>query len=135
MGRDAVGAPSRRAVFLDRDGVLNDTIVKDGKPYPPARLADLKIATDAPMTLDALREAGFLLIVVTNQPDVARGLASRDTVEKMHSTLRAELPLDDIFVCFHDDRDECGCRKPRPGLLHEAAVKYHIELAASYLIG
>jgi len=135
MGRDAVRARSRRAVFLDRDGVLNRAIVKDGKPYPPARLADLKIVPDAPMTLNALRGAGFLLVVVTNQPDVARGAASRDTVEEIHSALRAELPLDDIFVCFHDDMDECVCRKPRPGLLHEAAEKYDIDLRASYLIG
>lgn len=135
MGRDAVRARSQRAVFLDRDGVLNHAMVKDGKPYPPARLADLKIVPDAPMTLHALRGAGFLLVVVTNQPDVARGVASRDTVENIHSVLRAALPLDDIFVCFHDDMDACGCRKPRPGLLHEAAEKYDIDLRASYLIG
>ena len=126
---------SRRAVFLDRDGVLNHAIVKNGKPYPPATLADLTIVPDAPMALNALKGAGFLLLVVTNQPDVARGVASRDTVDKIHSVLREKLPLDDIFVCFHDDMDECGCRKPRPGLLNEAAAKYDIDLRTSYLIG
>jgi D-glycero-D-manno-heptose 1,7-bisphosphate phosphatase len=135
MGSDAVRARSQRAIFLDRDGVLNHAIVKDGKPYPPARLADLKIVSDAPIVLNSMKEAGFLLVVVTNQPDVARGVTSRDTIEKIHSVLRAELPLDDIFVCFHDDSDDCGCRKPRPGLLYEAAEKYDIDLPASYLIG
>jgi D-glycero-D-manno-heptose 1,7-bisphosphate phosphatase len=135
MGSAAVRTKSRRAIFLDRDGVLNHAIVKDRKPYPPARLADLRIVSDAPMVLNAMREAGFLLVVVTNQPDVARGVTSRDTIEKIHSALRAELPLDDIFVCFHDDSDDCGCRKPRPGLLNEAAEKYDIDLRSSYLIG
>ena len=82
-----------------------------------------------------LKRAGFLLIVVTNQPDVARGFQPKAVVEEIHASLRARLPIDDIFVCYHDDRDRCECRKPAPGLLLEAARKHEIEMAESFLIG
>ncbi len=85
--------------------------------------------------LGRLGELGFLLIVVTNQPDVARGKTSRATVEEIHAGLARELPIDDFLVCFHDDGDECPCRKPRPGLLLEAARKHSVELEGSYMIG
>src|SRR5689334_18310038 len=94
-----------RAVFLDRDGVLNSAVVRDGKPYPPASLAELEIARDAPESLRRLREAGYLLIVVTNQPDLARGTQTRGTMEQIHSALRAAMPLDAIYVCDHDGPD------------------------------
>ena len=125
----------KRAVFLDRDGVLNQAIVRDGKPYPPGTAGEMEISPEAPAALADLRAAGFLLIVVTNQPDVARGRQSRATVEAMHDRLREVLPLDDFFVCYHDDADHCACRKPLPGLLTEAASRYGIDLTSSYLIG
>jgi len=120
MGIDPpVNAPARspRAVFLDRDGVLVEAVVRDGRPHPPARLADLKIYPDARESLMRLKRAGFALVVVTNQPDVARGTQTRETVEAMHGLLFTELPLDEIRVCYHDDADGCTCRKPKPGLL------------------
>jgi D-sedoheptulose 7-phosphate isomerase len=125
----------RRAVFLDRDGVLNDVVVRDGKPFPPERVDDLHIPDGTAGTLERLKDGNFMLLVVTNQPDVARGMQSREVVEAMASRLRAELPLDEIFTCFHDDRDNCTCRKPRPGLMVEAANKYGINLNQSYLVG
>jgi len=125
----------RRAVFLDRDGVLNRVAVRHGKPYPPTTLAELEILPDVPDALHALRATGLLLIGATNQPDVARGTQQRDVVDAINATLRATLPLDDLLVCYHDDRDGCGCRKPRPGLLLEAAAKHGIDLTASYMIG
>ena len=85
--------------------------------------------------LERLKRAGFTLIVVTNQPDVARGLTSREAVERMHARLRSQLPLDDVRVCYHDDQDECGCRKPKPGLLMDAARDFDILLSASYMVG
>ena len=131
--RSAVGG--RSAVFLDRDGVLNRAIVREGKPYPPASLAELEILPGAVEACAALREAGFLLIAVTNQPDVARGTQRREIVEAIHQVLRTHLPLDDIRVCYHDDVDHCPCRKPKPGLLLEAARDWDIDLSASFMVG
>ena len=124
-----------RAVFLDRDGVINEPIVRDGKPYPPASLDQLKLTANAAELLRQLKEHGFLLIVVTNQPDVRRGATKKQTVEQIHTALAGQLPIDDFFVCFHDDEDGCQCRKPLPGLLREAERKYNIAVEKSFLIG
>jgi D-glycero-D-manno-heptose 1,7-bisphosphate phosphatase len=125
----------RRAVFLDRDGVLNRAIIKNGKPYPPRTLEEVEIPEDVPRALQALKEAGFLLVGVTNQPDVSRGTQKRQTVEAIHAALLKALPLENIFVCYHDDGDGCSCRKPLPGLLYQAADRYAIDLASSFMIG
>lgn len=125
----------RKAIFLDRDGVINQTIVKAGKPYPPASLDELKLYNDTELSLKKLKLAGYLLIVVTNQPDVARGKTSRILVEGIHQALLSILPLDDILVCFHDDHDHCECRKPLPGLIFHAANSYKIDLKNSFMIG
>ena len=130
-----MGIGAVKAVFLDRDGVLNEAVVREGRPYPPARLEDLQVVPDAPEALALLKTAGFLLLVVTNQPDVAKGTQSRDVVEAMNTALRGALPIDDFFVCWHDDRDACSCRKPKPGLLLEAAARYSVDLAASFMVG
>jgi D-glycero-D-manno-heptose 1,7-bisphosphate phosphatase len=124
-----------RAVFLDRDGVLNEAIVREGRPYPPASLKDLKIFPEARAALLSLKEAGFLLLVVTNQPDVARAAQTRDVVEAMHATVAAALPIDEFLVCWHDDADRCLCRKPKPGLILDAADRYAIDIGNSFLIG
>lgn len=124
-----------RAVFLDRDGVLNHATVIEGRPYPPRSAADLVILPGVLPSLVDLKRAGFVLIVVTNQPDVARGSQSREAVEAIHAELQARLPIDDIFVCWHDDRDGCDCRKPRPGLLFQARANYGIDLSSSFLVG
>ncbi len=124
-----------RAVFLDRDGVINQSIVRGGKPYPPADIEETIIMPDAESSLARLREAGFLLPVVTNQPDVRRENASKAKVEEIHQFLAANLPLSGFFVCYHDDQDGCNCRKPLPGLLFQAAAEYDIELNRSYLVG
>ena len=125
----------RRAVFLDRDGVINRAVVRDGKPYPPATLAELEILPGVPDALARLKAAGFRLIVVTNQPDVARGTQTRAAVEALHAALQAQLPLDEIRACYHDSRDDCACRKPQPGLLLAAAQEHGLDLSACYLIG
>jgi D-glycero-D-manno-heptose 1,7-bisphosphate phosphatase len=125
----------RRAVFLDRDGVLNEAIVTNGNPLPPAGLEDLRLSADAPEALARLRNAGFLLICVTNQPDVARGTQRKEVVEAINHEVRRRLCLDEILTCYHDDCDGCDCRKPRPGLLLAAAHRFAIELRSSFLIG
>jgi D-glycero-D-manno-heptose 1,7-bisphosphate phosphatase len=124
-----------RAVFLDRDGVLNRALVTDGKPGTPSTVDDFAIFPDAVACLEELKRKGFALIVVTNQPDVARGLQSIAAIEEMHRRLQAALPVDDVLVCLHDETDNCLCRKPRPGLLIEAQRKYGVDLLRSFLIG
>jgi D-glycero-D-manno-heptose 1,7-bisphosphate phosphatase len=125
----------RPAVFLDRDGVLNEAVVKDGKPLPPGSAEEFRIISGTAEWLSELRRQGFLLLVVTNQPDVARGNQKRDAVERMERQLRDELPVDDVFTCFHDDADGCDCRKPKPGLITRAAKQYNVDLSRSYLVG
>jgi D-glycero-D-manno-heptose 1,7-bisphosphate phosphatase len=125
----------QRAIFLDRDGVLNRSVIKNNKPYPPASLQELEVPADVAPALQTLKAAGFLTIVVTNQPDVARGTTTRTVVESINQTLADILPLDDFFVCYHDDADQCNCRKPLPGLLLQAAEQYRINLATSFMVG
>jgi len=126
---------TRKAVFLDRDGVLNESVVIEGKPYPPALPKELRIFPDVAGALARLKEEEYLLLVVTNQPDVARGRQTRENVELIHRRLREELPLDDIFTCFHDNADACDCRKPKPGMVIRAAQQYGVDLKQSFLAG
>lgn len=127
--------PKQKAIFLDRDGVINDAIVIAGKPYPPATMAAVKLADDVLPALRNLKDSGYLLIGATNQPDVARGKTARSTVEAINAYLLERLPLKTILVCYHDDADQCACRKPEAGLLLQAAREYDIDLASSYMIG
>jgi len=129
MGVDAMNPP---AVFLDRDGVLNRAIVRGGKPYPPASLAEFEITAGAAAALSKLKTAGYRLVVVTNQPDVAAGRQRREVVESMNAVLAAALPIDEVRVCYHDDAQQCGCRKPATGLLTQAP--FH-DLASSVIVG
>lgn len=125
----------RRAVFLDRDGVINRAIVRDGKPYPPVSLVELEILPGVHEALQRLHDANYLLVVVTNQPDVARGTAKREDVEEMNAFLSSQLPIDDFKTCYHDSGDKCGCRKPLPGALLEAAQEHNIDLSKSFMVG
>jgi len=130
-----VAALSRAAVFLDRDGVLNEAVVTDGVPHSPAGLEEFRLVPGAAEALHRLKAAGFALIVVTNQPELRRGRISRQLLEAMHARLVAALPLDAVYVCDHDEIDACACRKPKPGLLLRAAAELDLDLASSYLIG
>lgn len=125
----------KRAIFLDRDGVLNDAIVIDGKPYAPESAAQMVISSGVPEALMRLKAAGFFLIGATNQPDVSRGKTAKSTVEEINNVLMKKLPLDEITVCYHDDHDNCDCRKPKPGLLLQSAEKYQLSLADCYMVG
>jgi D-glycero-D-manno-heptose 1,7-bisphosphate phosphatase len=125
----------KRAIFLDRDGVINRAIVSDGKPYPPADLRALEILPGVSDALHLFHEAGWLLIVVTNQPDVARGTTPKANVEAINAYLQKNLPIDEFRTCYHDSGDGCDCRKPLPGALLAAADAHGIDLASSYMIG
>jgi D-glycero-D-manno-heptose 1,7-bisphosphate phosphatase len=136
MGKHKI---TRRAVFLDRDGVLNRPCVRDGQPYPPADVKEFKLYGDAFSGCTRLKNAGFLLVVVSNQPDVGRGTQCRRIAEAINKELAKALPLlDRIEVCFHageDYGDVCECRKPKPGMLFRAAAALDIDIPASYMIG
>ena len=120
------------AVFLDRDGVLNEPVVRDGRPYPPASIDELVIAGGAREALERLKAAGYRLVVVTNQPDVATGAQRREVVEAINTALASALPLDEVRVCYHDDRAACACRKPAPGLLLQPPAH---DLPRSVMVG
>jgi D-glycero-D-manno-heptose 1,7-bisphosphate phosphatase len=122
-------------VFLDRDGVVNEAIVRDGHPLPPATVADVVIPDDVHEACRRLSGAGFLLVLVTNQPDVARGVTIRQAVDAINARVANELGLNAVYVCPHDDRDACHCRKPAPGLLVDAADDLGIDLARSLMVG
>ncbi len=126
--------PPCRAVFLDRDGVLNRAVVRDGRPYPPASLEEFEVLPGVAEAVRKLRDAGFLLVGATNQPDVARGTQTVEAIEAMNRRLLDAMPIAAILVCY-EDGDACPRRKPNPGLLLEAADTYAIDLAASYMVG
>lgn len=126
---------SARAVFLDRDGVINRAIVRGGKPYAPQSVNELQILPGVGEALALLRSNGFLNIIVTNQPDVGAGKVPQSAVEAMHARLRNNLAIDAVRVCYHTEAQNCACRKPKPGMILSASRELGIDLAASYLVG
>lgn len=122
----------RKAVFLDSDGVLNTAIIKDGKPVAPISVAELVIPSEVKPSLDKLKLGGFLLICVTNKPDIERGLMTQAAVDAIYNTMRNALPLDDVLICY---KENSACYKPNPGLLLDACKKYNIDLNLSFMVG
>lgn len=125
----------KKAIFLDRDGVLNKTIFRMGKERAPYSLEEFELFDGVVDALMLLKQKGYLLIVVTNQPDVARGWVEMERVTEVNNKLGALLPLDEIKACFHTDKDNCLCRKPRPGMLQEAQKKWQVDFTQSFMIG
>jgi D-glycero-D-manno-heptose 1,7-bisphosphate phosphatase len=125
----------RSAVFLDRDGVINANLKRDGRPVAPTTLAEFELLPGVVESVQRLKERGYLIIVITNQPDVADGRTARSTVDAMHDLIRSKLAVDDIKVCFHNDTAGCACRKPKPGMILAAAAEHGIDLARSYVVG
>ncbi len=126
---------SQRVVFLDRDGVLNRAFPEANTTRPPMSVAELELLPGVSESLARLRDAGFAMVVVTNQPDVARGKQTREAVEEINAKMSAELPLLDMFACYHDNADKCVCRKPKPGMLLAAAEKWNLDVPTAFLIG
>jgi len=125
----------KKAVFLDRDGVLNQAVVKEGHPCPPASVSEVVILPGVAEGVQKLKDAGFVLIVVTNQPDVARGATSKAIVEGINGCLAKHMPIDRFIMCYHDTADGCDCRKPKPGMLIAGAMEFDVELVSSYMVG
>lgn len=126
---------ARKSVLLDRDGVLNLSEVRNGKPYAPRRFADFSLYPGTDEQLIRLQAGGFLLVVVTNQPDIGNGLADSAEIERMHDFLRSTLPIAAVYMCPHSQTEGCACRKPRPGMLLAAAEQFDIDLSASFMVG
>jgi D-glycero-D-manno-heptose 1,7-bisphosphate phosphatase len=127
----------KRAIFLDRDGVINRAIERDGFPYAPVNLSEFQIYPEVPAACAELKAAGFLLIVATNQPDVGRGTIKQEVVESIHAELCRELPIDRVEVCYDSGYGpvESEFRKPKPGMLLRAARELDIDLAQSWMVG
>ena len=125
----------KRAVFLDRDGVINKAFVVNGVPIPPRNLIEIEVIAGVKESIKLLTRANFEVIVVTNQPDVARGTMLRETVDEINSYLGHELGISHFYTCFHDDPQCCDCRKPKPGLLNKAAKNLNLDLPRSFVIG
>jgi D-glycero-D-manno-heptose 1,7-bisphosphate phosphatase len=126
-----------RIVFLDRDGVIDRALERDGQPFPPRTLAEFEILPEVPSACAKLKTAGFLLVVATNQPDVGRGTLAQSIVEEIHAHMTTQLPIDRVEVCYHPGRgqSECQCRKPRPGMLLKAARELNADLSRCWMIG
>ncbi len=125
----------RRAVFLDRDGVINRGVMKAGRPFAPSHLDEFEILPGVPEALADLRAGGFLVIVTTNQPDVSRGAVPQEQVEAIHAFMRERMAIDEVRVCYHDDSHRCACRKPMPGMIFAASVAHEIQVGASFMVG
>ena len=126
---------ANKAVFLDRDGVINRALVRDGKPYAPRSLEDFEILPDVAKAIQRLKAAGYLIFVVTNQPDIGNGLVDKAVIEQMHAQLYAALPITKIYMCPHRQDEGCECRKPRPGMLLAAQQEFDVDMGASYMVG
>jgi D-glycero-D-manno-heptose 1,7-bisphosphate phosphatase len=129
------GKPPGKAVFLDRDGVIVIPEFRDGRSFAPRSLDGFRVYPEAAASLQKLKRAGFLLAVVTNQPDVGLGLIARSEVDAMHEVMARDLPVDAIKACFHRQGENCECRKPKPGMILEAAGELGIDLKRSFMVG
>lgn len=124
-----------KAIFLDKDGVICETVLYNGKPCAPRTVDEFKILPGAREAVVKAKSLGFMVFVCTNQPDISRGLMQIEVLEHMRGTITTILLVDEVFACTHSDEDKCSCRKPKPGMLTEAARKWNIDLSSSYMIG
>jgi D-glycero-D-manno-heptose 1,7-bisphosphate phosphatase len=124
-----------QGIFLDRDGVINEVIIKKGIPHPPQEVHQVKIIAGVRESIKKFKLNGIQIVIVTNQPDVGRGTLAKETVEEINGYLKAELHIEHVYCCYHDNLDNCGCRKPSPGMLIEAAQNLNLDLSRSYMVG
>lgn len=125
----------RKAVFLDRDGVINHSLVLNGVPYAPVVVDDFEVYPGVPGSIGLLKQLGFLVIVVTNQPDLATGKQTQASLDLIHQKLINLCLIDDVKICPHTDAHACSCRKPAPGMLLKSAQEWGLDLSESYMVG
>ncbi len=122
-----------KAVFLDRDGVINSVANRNG--FSPRSFKDFEILPGVKETIDKFKELGYLVFIITNQPDIARNLMQIEELEKMHSLVNEQFNIDDIEICPHENEDNCSCRKPKPGMIFNLAEKWNVDVLESVFIG
>jgi D-glycero-D-manno-heptose 1,7-bisphosphate phosphatase len=130
-----VSEVKERAVFLDRDGVINKVILCDGKPYSPRKYDEFVLNDGIREAVCKMKELGYKILVVSNQPDLARGEITQGVLDLMTERMCGEIPIDNVYICPHDDIHQCSCRKPKPGMLLEAASRWEIDLSSSFIVG
>lgn len=138
MGINDLGqanSETKKAVILDRDGVINAVTVLEGVPRPPRGLGDFQLLPGVKSAIDDLRKAGFLVFCLTNQPEIARGTIDRENVDAISSYLVERVGIQEVFVCAHDDADKCLCRKPLTGGVEHFFSKYNLTKVGSFLVG
>ncbi len=124
-----------KAFFFDRDGILNQSIIKNQKPYSPNIPNELKLNREFLPFIKNLKKKKFIIIVVTNQPDIKRGKMTKYSLKTINTKIKNFFLIDEIYVCIHDINDKCSCRKPKPGMLKKASKKWDIDLKKSFLVG
>jgi D-glycero-D-manno-heptose 1,7-bisphosphate phosphatase len=124
-----------RAAFLDRDGVINRALVREGKPKAPLTVEELEILEGVEESVDILKSQGYEIVVVSNQPDISRGLLQRSKLDEINAIVSRKTGIRHFRVCPHDNRDRCRCRKPLPGLIIDAATELNLDLPNSFLVG
>lgn len=124
-----------KAIFLDRDGIINKPVIRNNKPFTPENISEFEFTDGIREVLKELKRLEFLLFVVTNQADVSRGKRTKENVEEISKFIVKELLLDKVYCCYHDNKDNCECRKPKPGMLLTASKEYNVDLAKSYFVG
>jgi len=107
-----------RVVFLDRDGVINELILRDGAFVSPREFREFRLRSGVERAIRVLKSSNYLVVVVTNQPDIARCLMSIDQLSQMTEAI-LQIGVDEVLVCPHDSLDGCICRKPKPGLINQ----------------
>ena len=125
----------KKAVFLDRDGVVNKALVVNGKPYSPRLVEEVEIIPGVAQSVLELKKEGFEIIVITNQPDIARKKVTTEIIKEIHDFIKKETGITEFYFCPHDDIDSCKCRKPKDGLITQAATDLKIDLNQSFLVG
>lgn len=124
-----------RALFLDKDGVIIESVVIDGKPYSQYSIQEIKLIDDIKELINYFIELEFIIIVCSNQPDISKGFQPKENIIKINEYIKSKLPINDFFICPHQDSDNCFCRKPKTGLFLDASKKYNIDLSQSFMIG
>ena len=125
----------KKGAFLDRDGVINRSILVDGVPKPPVSIREVEILDGVVEAIEKLKENNFVPVVITNQPDVARGLTTRSEVDSINAFIGGKTGIEYFYTCFHDDDDQCSCRKPAPGLIFRSAKELNLDISNSFMIG